>query len=63
MATQIRHISTFLNQWAPPKIKMDYDNVGLLVGDPNTEVYAILTCLDVTDAVVEEAISKKYNSL
>lgn len=38
---------------------MDYDNVGLLVGDPNTEVYAILTCLDVTDAVVEEAISKK----
>ncbi|MCR9130949.1 MAG: Nif3-like dinuclear metal center hexameric protein [bacterium] len=59
MATQIRHISTFLNQWAPPKIKMDYDNVGLLVGDPNTEVHAILTCLDVTNAVVEEAISKK----
>lgn len=58
MATQIQHISTFLNQWAPPSIKMDYDNVGLLVGDPNAEVNSILTCLDVTEEVVEEAISK-----
>ncbi|HCI69871.1 MAG TPA: Nif3-like dinuclear metal center hexameric protein [Balneola sp.] len=56
MATKIRHISTFLNQWAPPGTKMDYDNVGLLVGDPDAEVTNILTCLDITDAVVAEAI-------
>lgn len=37
---------------------MDYDNVGLLVGDPQAEVKSILTCLDVTEDVVEEAISK-----
>ena len=37
---------------------MDYDNVGLLVGDPSAEVKSILTCLDVTEAVVEEAVSK-----
>jgi len=37
---------------------MDYDNVGLLVGDPNAPVSSILTCLDVTDAVVAEAIEK-----
>lgn len=59
MTTKIRHISTFLNQWAPPNIKLDYDNVGLLVGDPDTEVSSILTCLDVTDEVVTEAITKK----
>lgn len=59
MSTNIRHISTFLNQWAPPSIKMDYDNVGLLVGDPDSKVTSVLTCLDVTEAVVEEAISKK----
>lgn len=35
---------------------MDYDNVGLLVGDPNAPVTSILTCLDVTDSVVAEAI-------
>lgn len=56
MSTRIRQISTFLNQWAPPKVKMDYDNVGLLVGDPNAPVTSILTCLDVTDSVVAEAI-------
>ncbi|HAH51702.1 MAG TPA: Nif3-like dinuclear metal center hexameric protein [Balneola sp.] len=56
MATKIRHISTFLNQWAPPGTKMDYDNVGLLVGDPDAEVTNVLTCLDITDAVVAEAI-------
>lgn len=58
MSTEIRHISTFLNQWAPPSVKLDYDNVGLIVGDPNTTVSNILTCLDVTNEIVEEAISK-----
>lgn len=58
MATKIRHISTFLNQWAPPSIKLDYDNVGLLVGDPTAEVTSVLTCLDVTEAIVDEAINK-----
>ena len=56
MATKIRHISTFLNQWAPPGTKMDYDNVGLLVGDPDSIVTNVLTCLDVTDEIVTEAI-------
>lgn len=56
MATKIRHISTFLNQWAPPGTKMDYDNVGLLVGDPDSDVTKVLTCLDVTDEIVAEAI-------
>ena len=58
MAVRIRHISTFLNQWAPPSIKLDYDNVGLLVGDPDAEVNSVLTCLDITDEIVAEAINK-----
>ena len=58
MSTRIRQISTFLNQWAPPQVKMDYDNVGLLVGDPDAHVTSVLTCLDVTDKVVAEAIEK-----
>ena len=56
MTTKIRHISTFLNQWAPPGTKMDYDNVGLLVGDPDASVNKVLTCLDITDEIVAEAI-------
>ncbi len=56
MGTKIRQISTFLNQWAPPGTKMDYDNVGLLVGDPDSNVSKVITCLDVTEEVVAEAI-------
>lgn len=56
MNTQVSHISNFIHQWAPPGIKMSYDNVGLLLGDPNAPVSKILVCLDVTEAVVDEAI-------
>ncbi|MTI87478.1 MAG: Nif3-like dinuclear metal center hexameric protein [Balneolaceae bacterium] len=58
MSIRIRQISTFLNQWAPPGVKLDYDNVGLLVGDPGSAVHSVLTCLDVTGDVVDEAIEK-----
>lgn len=47
-----------MHQWAPPGVKMSYDNVGLLVGDPSTSVSKILVCLDVTEAVVDEALEK-----
>lgn len=58
MNTQVRHISTFLHQWAPPSTKLEYDNVGLLVGDPDQPVSKVLACLDVTLGVVEEAVQK-----
>ncbi len=48
-----------MHQWAPPKIKLDYDNVGLLVGDQEQDVSRILVCLDVTEQVVDEAIEKQ----
>ncbi|MEX2574801.1 MAG: Nif3-like dinuclear metal center hexameric protein [Balneolaceae bacterium] len=58
MKILVRHITNFMHQWAPPKIKMDYDNVGLLVGDQQQEVERILVCLDVTEKIVDEAVSK-----
>src|SRR5699024_164400 len=59
MNTPVQHISTFLHQWAPPSTKLDYDNVGLLVGDPNQNTSRILTCLDVTLDIVNEAIERR----
>lgn len=47
-----------MHQWAPPGIKMSYDNVGLLLGDPNASVSKILVCLDVTEEIVGEALDK-----
>ena len=59
MNTQVRHITDFIHQWAPTGIKMSYDNVGLLLGDPSAPVSRILVCLDVTEDIVDEALSKK----
>jgi len=55
MITTVNHILEALLQWAPNHLKADYDNIGLLVGDPNQTVSGIITCLDVTQHVIEEA--------
>jgi len=55
MITTVNHILEALLSWAPNHLKADYDNIGLLVGDPNQTVNGIITCLDVTQDVIEEA--------
>ncbi len=56
MSTTIQHISSFVDRWAPERTQMDFDNVGVLVGDPQARVDKIITCLDVTPDLVEEAV-------
>ena len=58
MTRTVHHIVQSLHEWAPPKTKMDYDNVGLLVGSSQQSVQNILVCLDVTEQIVDEAIAK-----
>lgn len=55
MAT-VNEIFELLNKFAPIERKMDFDNVGFLVGSGETEVTKILTALDITEDVVQEAI-------
>lgn len=52
---RIKELTTTLEAWAPRSLQEDYDNSGLQVGDPETEVASALVCLDCTEAVVEEA--------
>jgi dinuclear metal center YbgI/SA1388 family protein len=52
---QIRDITGELEKLAPLYYQEDYDNAGLLVGNPADEVTGILISLDVTEEVVEEA--------
>ena len=58
MAITVRHVESFLDDWAPFSTQMDFDNTGLLIGDPAQTVERIITCLDVTPSVVEEAIAE-----
>jgi dinuclear metal center YbgI/SA1388 family protein len=52
---RIKEVINALEAWAPRSLQEDYDNSGLQVGDPATEVTAAMVCLDCTEQVVEEA--------
>ena len=58
---RISDIAALLEAIAPPALQEDYDNSGLLVGEPATEVTGVLVSLDVTEAVVAEAKAKGCN--
>lgn len=52
-----------IEAYAPPQYQEGYDNSGLQVGNMQDEVKAILLTLDVTEAVVEEAIARGANMI
>ena len=56
--TTVRDIEQYLYAWAPRELAESWDNVGLLVGDPEVEVHRVLVALYVTPQVVDEAIEK-----
>ena len=54
----VHEIESALLGLAPRELAMDWDNVGLLLGDPAAEVTRVLLSLDVTDAAAAEAKEK-----
>ncbi len=52
---KVGEIFEYLNELAPVSLKMDFDNVGLLVGDAREDADKFLVALDVTDEVIDEA--------
>lgn len=51
----VNDVLNYLNTIAPPSMKMDWDNVGLLCGNRNAPVTKILVALDPFEAVIDEA--------
>ena len=60
MAT-IKKVCGFLDSFAPTRLAEDWDNVGLLVGDPEIEAKKVMTCLTVTPESASEAIEKNVD--
>ena len=58
---KIKEVSEYLENIASLSYQESYDNSGLIIGENNTEISGILICLDSTEEVVEEAISKNCN--
>lgn len=52
---RVSDVFAALEELAPVETKMDFDNVGLLVGRAEGDASKILISLDITDAVIEEA--------
>lgn len=57
----VADVVSALHAWAPPALAASYDNVGLLVGDGAAAVTGALCTLDVTEAVLDEALALGAN--
>ena len=57
----VRNVFDHLNKLADIKLAEKWDNVGLMLGDFNSEVKNVLVCLDVTTIVVNEAITNNID--
>ena len=57
----VKYITNLIEDHAPLLLQEDFDNSGLLVGDANLEVSGVLLSIDITEAVIEEAIEHKLN--
>ncbi|MGM9676763.1 MAG: Nif3-like dinuclear metal center hexameric protein [Butyricicoccus sp.] len=58
---QVKDVLHCLEQAAPYALAEHWDNVGLLVGDPEAKVEGVLCALDITETVVEEAAERGCN--
>lgn len=58
---KIKEVIAALERFAPLPLQAGFDNAGLQVGLTEAEVSGALLCLDVTEAIVDEAIARGCN--
>lgn len=59
----VRDLITVLDKVAAPALAESWDNIGLMVGEPESEISAILIALDLTWEVLNEAKRKGCNAV
>jgi dinuclear metal center YbgI/SA1388 family protein len=57
--TTVADLCRFLDEFAPPQLAAEWDNVGLLVGDAAASIEKVMTCLTITPATAAEAIRQR----
>ncbi len=58
---QLKEITGYIESLAPLALQDSFDNAGLIWGIPSMEISGALITLDVTEKVIDEAISKNIN--
>ena len=53
---QVKELYQYIDSIAPFATQLDFDNAGLLVGRGSAEITKILVTLDITKAVIDEAV-------
>lgn len=62
LSVKVKDVIATLERFAPLPLQDGFDNAGLQIGTTeDVEISGVLLCLDVTEAVIDEAIGKGYN--
>lgn len=59
----VRDLIALLDKVAEPALAESWDNIGLMVGDPDSEITGILVALDPTLEILDEAKRKGCNTI
>jgi len=63
MKVTVNDVCSALEELAPLALQENYDNAGLLLGNRSTELSGLLLCIDITEAVLKEAMDKNCNMI
>ena len=58
---KLLELTSFLETIAPLAYQEEYDNSGLIIGNPNMHISGALISLDCTEVIVDEAIECGFN--
>ena len=56
-----KQVIRFIENWAPPPVAWEEDNVGLQVGSTDRRIDNIFLCLELNEQALEQALNKKAN--
>ena len=57
----IKQVTDAIEAFAPPSLQESYDNTGFQTGNPFAEATGALLCVDVTEAIIDEAVARNCN--
>lgn len=56
-----RDIAAIIEDFAPPALQESWDNSGMQIDNSGREIAGVLVCLDITEAVLDEAVANGCN--
>ena len=59
----VQTVCDAMNRIAPKHLAEEWDNPGLLVGDPRQSLNKILVCLDISDEIINQAIESNVQMI